>query len=111
MSASAPARRSLLTTVYCLLFLTPLLLLPVHGGDRGAGYFEDGLVGAAHEQGLLAHGGDGGDDAARRDDLVARLELRDHLAQGLLALLLRPEQDEVEDAEHQQQHYERAADD
>src|SRR3712207_3795851 len=67
-----------------------------HGRARD---FEHRLVGAADDERRVAHGRHGGDDAAGGDDLVAGLERANRLLQLLLALALRDDDQEVEDAE------------
>src|SRR5215204_4243739 len=89
-----------LTTGYRLLLY---LLLPLHAGDGRAGDFEERLVGAHDEQRLLLDLLDGGVDAARGDDLVARLQRRHHVGESLLALALGDDDQEVEDAEDEQE--------
>src|ERR1044071_7061531 len=94
-----------LKTETCLLLS---LLLALHPGDGASGDFEERLVCAHDEQRLLLDLLDGGVDAARRDDAVARLERRNHLLPSLLTAPLRDDYQEVEDAEDEQEWGERA---
>src|ERR1044071_1090259 len=90
-------------------FITLLLhlLLPLHPCDGGAGDFEERLV-AHDDERLLLDLLDGGEDAARRDDLVAGLERPDHVLKRLLPAPLRDDDEEVEDAEDEQERHDAA---
>src|SRR2546421_5030981 len=77
--------------------LTLLLFLALHRGDGAARDFEHRLVGAQHHQAVLAHRLDGREYAARRDDAVAGLQVRDHVLHRALPLALRADDQEIED--------------
>src|SRR5436190_19718708 len=74
-----------------------------HLGDRTLDHAHARVVGNLHlDLVVVAHLGDLADDAAGGDDGVAAAQVGDHLAVLLHLLLLRPQEQQVEDHEHQQ---------
>ena len=92
--------RSLLLLVLGILGVRRSVLrgLGALGGDGPLGELHTHTVGAGlDDDGILLHLADGAYHAADGGDLIAHRQLRAHLGRRLFLLVLRPDEQEIED--------------
>ena len=78
------------------------------GGNGPLGELHPDTVGAGlDDDAVLFDGADGADDAADGGDLISDGQLTAHLGQLFFLLVLRPDQQEIEDGQHDHQHTDR----